>query len=59
VLQPENFPGDDHLDLLQLVEKDLEEIGAASVYGDPSPAIFRTTMPQNKVKSMSVLVKRT
>jgi hypothetical protein len=37
VLQAENFPGDDHLDLLQLGEKDLEEIGAASVYVDPSP----------------------
>jgi hypothetical protein len=35
VLQAENFPGNDHLDLLQPVEKDLEEIGAASVYVDP------------------------
>jgi hypothetical protein len=58
VLQPENFPGDEHLDLLQLVEKDLEEIGAASVYVDPSSAFFRPTMSQKKAKSMPILVKR-
>jgi hypothetical protein len=67
VLQPENFPGDDDLDLLQLDEKVLEEIGAASVlrhfgpkvYVNPSSAFFRPTMPQKKVKSMPILVKRT
>jgi hypothetical protein len=56
VLQPENFPGDEHFDLLQLVEKDLEEIGAASVYVDPSLAFFRHKMPQKKGKSRPILV---